>query len=90
MESVYSGILPKGTHPFIYLAITMPPQHLDVNVHPTKREVHFLHEEVSHLLCLLWSINSTRCSAHGEAAANASSCLVFAQYTSQTAVQAHL
>eukprot|EP00953_Heterococcus_sp_UTEX-ZZ885_P038597 19808-Heterococcus_DN1.PRE.3 len=45
MESVYSGILPKGTHPFIYLAITMPPQHLDVNVHPTKREVHFLHEE---------------------------------------------
>ena len=44
MESVYREILPNHTHPFIYLAIEMPAKHVDVNVHPTKREVHFLHE----------------------------------------------
>ncbi|KAG5185784.1 hypothetical protein JKP88DRAFT_311230 [Tribonema minus] len=45
LESVYSSVLPKGTHAFIYLALSMPAPHLDVNVHPTKQEVHFLHEE---------------------------------------------
>ena len=34
IESVYSEVLPKHTHPFIYLSIRMPSQHLDVNVHP--------------------------------------------------------
>ena len=46
VESIYLNILPKHTFPFIYLSITMPPQCLDVNVHPTKREVNFLHEEL--------------------------------------------
>ncbi|KAF4316679.1 hypothetical protein BBO99_00008525 [Phytophthora kernoviae] len=44
-EYVYSLYLPKSTHPFIYLSMELPPRNLDVNVHPTKREVHFLHEE---------------------------------------------
>jgi DNA mismatch repair protein MLH1 len=39
VEAVYAPILPNGTHPFIYLSIEMPPEHVDVNVHPTKREV---------------------------------------------------
>ncbi|CBN80029.1 MutL protein homolog 1 [Ectocarpus siliculosus] len=45
VESAYKDVLPKNTHPFVYLGITMPSHHLDVNVHPTKREVHFLHQE---------------------------------------------
>ena len=49
MESVYREILPNHTHPFIYLAIEMPAKHVDVNVHPTKREVHFLHEGSSQI-----------------------------------------
>ncbi|KAI6158071.1 histidine kinase-like ATPase [Pisolithus tinctorius] len=45
IESVYSGFLPKGAFPFVYLSIEMDPRSVDVNVHPTKREVLFLNEE---------------------------------------------
>ncbi|CAN0525944.1 unnamed protein product, partial [Ectocarpus sp. 12 AP-2014] len=45
VECAYKDVLPKNTHPFVYLGITMPSHHLDVNVHPTKREVRFRPEE---------------------------------------------
>lgn len=45
IEMVYAAYLPKGSHPFIYLAIDINPQNVDVNVHPTKHEVHFLHQD---------------------------------------------
>ncbi|KAG5645503.1 hypothetical protein DXG03_005913 [Asterophora parasitica] len=44
-EAVYNGILAKGALPFIYLSLEIDPRSVDVNVHPTKREVHFLNEE---------------------------------------------
>src|SRR5258706_16480205 len=37
--------LPKGGHPFVYLSIEIEPHRVDVNIHPTKREVNFLHED---------------------------------------------
>ncbi|XP_076460299.1 DNA mismatch repair protein Mlh1-like isoform X2 [Babylonia areolata] len=45
IDTVYQVYLPKGTHPYIYLSLEISPQNVDVNVHPTKHEVHFLHEE---------------------------------------------
>lgn len=40
IEIVYAATLPKASKPFIYMSIKLPPEHVDVNVHPTKREVH--------------------------------------------------
>ena len=45
VEQTYGTFLPKGGHPFIYLSLDIEPARVDVNVHPTKREVNFLHEE---------------------------------------------
>uniref|UniRef100_A0A3B5L3N2 DNA mismatch repair protein MLH1 n=1 Tax=Xiphophorus couchianus TaxID=32473 RepID=A0A3B5L3N2_9TELE len=45
VETVYAAYLPKNSHPFLYLSLEISPQNVDVNVHPTKHEVHFLHED---------------------------------------------
>jgi DNA mismatch repair protein MLH1 len=52
LEQTYAAFLPKGGHPFIYLSLEIEPQRVDVNVHPTKREVNFLHEdEIIEFIC---------------------------------------
>uniref|UniRef100_A0A4W4EX52 DNA mismatch repair protein MLH1 n=1 Tax=Electrophorus electricus TaxID=8005 RepID=A0A4W4EX52_ELEEL len=51
IETVYTAYLPKNTHPFLYLSLEIAPHNVDVNVHPTKHEVHFLHED-----CIIESI----------------------------------
>eukprot|EP00794_Sanderia_malayensis_P005440 gene5440-6119_t len=45
IEMVYANYLPKDKHPFIYMSIKILCSNIDVNIHPTKHEVHFLHEE---------------------------------------------
>lgn len=40
-EDAYHGLLMSGRHPIVILNILLPPQELDVNVHPRKTEVKF-------------------------------------------------
>ncbi|GAB0491403.1 hypothetical protein MMPV_002656 [Pyropia vietnamensis] len=44
VDAAYAGVLPTGARPWVYVSLTMPPEVLDVNVHPTKKEVRFLGE----------------------------------------------
>ncbi|XP_022159006.1 DNA mismatch repair protein MLH1 [Momordica charantia] len=46
VEIVYAATLPKASKPFVYMSIILPPEHVDVNVHPTKKEVTLLNQEV--------------------------------------------
>jgi DNA mismatch repair protein MutL len=39
VEEAYAGLLPVGRHPFGVVQVTLDPTLVDVNVHPTKREV---------------------------------------------------
>jgi len=45
LESIYAETLTKGAKPFIYLDLELPGWHIDVNVHPTKRELAYLFED---------------------------------------------
>ncbi|XP_057994844.1 DNA mismatch repair protein MLH1 isoform X2 [Hevea brasiliensis] len=46
LEIVYAATLPKASKPFVYMSIVLPSDHIDVNVHPTKREVSLLNQEI--------------------------------------------
>lgn len=44
VRAAYSGYLPRGRFPVGVVAIDVEPSRVDVNVHPTKREVRFVRE----------------------------------------------
>lgn len=39
----YQTLVPRGRHPVLFLFIEVPPDQVDVNVHPTKKEIRFRH-----------------------------------------------
>lgn len=45
VETAFSKFAPKGCHPWCFLSIQVPPRRVDVNIHPTKREVRLLDED---------------------------------------------
>ncbi len=44
VEEAYHGLLMVGKHPVAVLNISLPPQEVDVNIHPAKSEVKFQNE----------------------------------------------
>jgi DNA mismatch repair protein MutL len=44
VTEAYRSMMPSGTYPAVVLFIDVPPMEVDVNVHPAKTEVRFLHE----------------------------------------------
>ena len=44
VEEAYQGLLMVGKHPIAVINIFLPPQEVDVNIHPTKSEVKFSNE----------------------------------------------
>jgi DNA mismatch repair protein MutL len=41
VKAAYQGLLPRGRHPVVVVSLTLPPEQVDVNVHPAKAEVRF-------------------------------------------------
>lgn len=46
IEQAYSNLLPKGAYPIFFLFLEVNPNLVDVNVHPTKKEVKFSNEYI--------------------------------------------
>ena len=46
IEQGYEGLLPQRRHPLAVLRVDVPPEQIDVNVHPAKLEVRFRHERL--------------------------------------------
>lgn len=44
VEQAYEGLLMSGRYPIVILNLQIPPEQVDVNIHPTKREVKFQYE----------------------------------------------
>jgi DNA mismatch repair protein MutL len=43
IQEAYQSLMPRGRHAVLFLFIELPPSEVDVNVHPTKKEVRFRH-----------------------------------------------
>ena len=46
LNEAYHTLIPKGRFPSVFLFLEMDPEWVDVNVHPTKKEVRFRHPDV--------------------------------------------
>jgi DNA mismatch repair protein MutL len=58
LRQAYGDLLPAGRHPAAAVWLTVPPERLDVNVHPTKREVRFADDDA------VFAIVTGACAQH--------------------------
>jgi DNA mismatch repair protein MutL len=50
LSEAYRHILPEKRHPMVFVFLALPPQDIDVNVHPHKTEVRFTQPDLVHAL----------------------------------------
>jgi len=48
IQHTYETLIPKGRYPVAFVFLALPPQLVDVNVHPTKMEIRFINSETIH------------------------------------------
>jgi len=48
--AAYEGILKEGSQPSYYLYLTVPPNTIDINIHPTKTEIKFDNESAMYAI----------------------------------------
>jgi len=65
LREVYAGLLPRGRHPAAVVNLSLPPEAVDVNVHPAKTEIRF-HESGKVYPCLLTALRQGLGPLHGE------------------------
>lgn len=41
LDYAYSDLIPRGRYPLAVVSITIDPEHIDVNIHPTKKEIKY-------------------------------------------------
>lgn len=41
IDMAYKNSIPNGKYPFVVIELTVPPEDIDINVHPTKKEVKY-------------------------------------------------
>jgi DNA mismatch repair protein MutL len=46
LREAYAELLPRDRYPLCIILVSLPPDRVDVNVHPTKREVRFVEESL--------------------------------------------
>lgn len=61
----YEGVLPRDKHPIFFLFLEIDPSQVDVNVHPTKREVRFQNREFVYQ-CVYAAIAASLRKEHAE------------------------
>lgn len=52
VEKAYEGLLPEGKAPAFFLFLDVPPESIDVNIHPAKTEIRFKDEKMLYGLML--------------------------------------
>ena len=65
LREVYAGLLPRGRHPGAVVNLSVPPEAVDVNVHPAKTEIRF-HESGKVYPRLLTALRQGLGQLHGE------------------------
>ncbi|MEI6866233.1 DNA mismatch repair endonuclease MutL [Flavicella sp.] len=46
VSSAFEGLLGNGYHPSYFLYLSVPPESIDINIHPTKTEIKFDNEKI--------------------------------------------